>query len=131
MPSEISSRIELKLLFNAWQTDTARFYKMMCNEFKAWENLRVEALTGSTGDLAPLTLDTQAQVATSDMTLSMAMTIDSPSMPPTLTPLATNITNTVSDGNGSVVFVTKKPCKVRKDKKTKRMKPTSPETIIT
>ncbi|KAG6899120.1 hypothetical protein C0995_006987 [Termitomyces sp. Mi166 len=134
-PSEISSCIELKLLLEAWQTNTARFYKMTHDEFEVWEMQRVEALTrnidgdgdvtsGSAGDLSTSTLDMSAQLVTPDTTSSVG---SNAALPPT--PLTTNIVNTVSGGNGSVVFVTKKTHKVRKDKGIKRKKPTTPEII--
>ncbi|KAG6882467.1 hypothetical protein C0992_011581, partial [Termitomyces sp. T32_za158] len=73
------------------------------------------------------TSGTPSAASTSAASLQVSPTNPMPT--PTPTPLSMNIVNTVSGGNGLVVFVTKKARKVRKDKGIKRKKPTSAETV--
>lgn len=42
-PSAVATRIELELLHNAWQSGTAYFQKLTCDEMRAWEDARFSA----------------------------------------------------------------------------------------
>ncbi|KAG6892478.1 hypothetical protein C0992_000374 [Termitomyces sp. T32_za158] len=137
-PSEISSRVELNILLNAWRSDIAQFYQMTRNEFEAWETQQFNDKLTNNVDHDGGGVDSVSNPSTSTTTaspsivpLSTASAIDFRinANKPTPTPLSANIVNTVSSGGGAVVFVTKKPRKVRKDKGVKRKKPTSPETV--
>lgn len=35
-PSSVSTKTEAEILWNAWETDTARFYRMTGEEYKTW-----------------------------------------------------------------------------------------------
>jgi len=39
-PSAVTSRIELELLYNAWQSGATYFERLTCEEMEAWENDR-------------------------------------------------------------------------------------------
>ncbi|KAG6885321.1 hypothetical protein C0995_009408 [Termitomyces sp. Mi166 len=131
--SEITSCTELKIILNAWKTDTTRFYKMMCNEFKAWKTQQfnaLNALTNNAYDGGSASIGYPSTLATPLHTSGVPGTASAISiLTPTPTPLSMNIVNTVSGGDGSMVFVMKKPWKVRKDKGIERKKPTTPETV--
>ncbi|KAI0786236.1 hypothetical protein C8Q75DRAFT_734977 [Abortiporus biennis] len=42
---DINSRIDLRILYHAWNNGTAKFYKLTPAEFEEWENTHYEALT--------------------------------------------------------------------------------------
>ncbi|KAG6871728.1 hypothetical protein C0992_010408 [Termitomyces sp. T32_za158] len=137
-PSEISSRVELNILLNAWRSDITRFHQMTRDEFEAWETQQFNDKLTNNVDHDGGGVDSVSNPSTSTTTasplivpLSTASAIDSHinANNPTPTPLSANIVNTVSSGGGAVVVVTKKTWKVRKDKGVKRKKPTSPETV--
>ncbi|KAG6875652.1 hypothetical protein C0992_002942 [Termitomyces sp. T32_za158] len=131
-PSKINSRTELNVLLNSWKTDTTQFYKMTCDKFEAWEAKRIEGLSSRSPAIGnPSTLSTPLhplEPATMLDTSGDSCVSPDASMP-TSTLLSANILNTVSGGDGSLVFVTKKVRKPKKDKGIKRKKPVSPETV--
>ncbi|KAG6880797.1 hypothetical protein C0992_002622 [Termitomyces sp. T32_za158] len=118
---------------------------MTPDEFEDWEAQQVEALTNEgggghressahIGDASTSAMPDTSLSGTSITTTASAARTDPPinindANASTRTPLSTNVVNTVSGGDGSIVFVTKKPRKVRKDKGVKRKKPTSPATV--
>jgi len=54
-PSSIGSQVELKVLFNTWQSGAAHFHRMLEDEFMSW-------LTTHYGDGPPLTASTRPLV---------------------------------------------------------------------
>ncbi|KAG6869468.1 hypothetical protein C0995_002888, partial [Termitomyces sp. Mi166 len=136
-PSEISSQVELNILLNAWRSDIAHFYQMTRDEFEAWETQQFnDTLTNdvdgsSVGSVSNPSMSTMSSsaipVPSTDPALATCSHVNTNDLMPT--PLSANIVNTVSSGNGAVVFVTKKPWKVRKDKGVKCKKHISPETV--
>ncbi|KAJ3848121.1 hypothetical protein EV368DRAFT_68537 [Lentinula lateritia] len=50
-PSSISTRANLSILWNVWETRTAHFYMMMREEHQAWEQKQDEALVEAQGRL--------------------------------------------------------------------------------
>ncbi|KAG6809416.1 hypothetical protein H0H92_000327 [Tricholoma furcatifolium] len=132
-PSDVQSRMELNVLLNAWKSDTCHFYKLTRDEFEAWEHSQAtdhnfaSSATSAHVD-APSTMPPDNHsVATPQHDISPPVPLDNPNISPPA-PLD-NVVNTVSNTAGSVVFVTKKARKVRKDKGTKRRKPTSSENV--
>lgn len=41
-PSDLTSRVEVLLLFRAWESGTARFYKMTTQELDDWDQVRFD-----------------------------------------------------------------------------------------
>ncbi|KAG6883705.1 hypothetical protein C0992_008053 [Termitomyces sp. T32_za158] len=133
-PSKISLRVELNVLFEAWKSNTTRFYKITCKEFEAWETQWLECMTNNDDGSCGITLASIEALLTSTSARTLQTSTnshinrDSTTSIPTL--LSMNVVNMVSGGDGSAVFVTKKLWKVRKDKEIKRKKPTSPEAVV-
>ncbi|RDB30730.1 hypothetical protein Hypma_005885 [Hypsizygus marmoreus] len=135
-PSEISSRIELNLLFNAWKSDTAHFYKLTQQEYDEWMERRSMGvaipdpqpsamdLDTSSSDSAPAACDPTSTVpSTSTGSIASTSLPTAPTAPvPAGGPLTANFVNVVSGENGSLITVTKKARKQRKDKGVPRKK---------
>ncbi|KAG6823130.1 hypothetical protein H0H92_011292 [Tricholoma furcatifolium] len=132
-PSDVQSRIELNILLNAWKSDTCHFYRMTRDEFDAWEVSQAAGdRVGPSSSSNPLPM---ARNDSSDDSSAMPQSI-TPPHPPDAPPVSAgpaapfaSIANSVSNSAGNVVFVTKRPRKVRKDKGTKRRKATSAENV--
>ncbi|KAG6807074.1 hypothetical protein H0H92_008912 [Tricholoma furcatifolium] len=132
-PSDVQSRIELNILLNAWKSDTCHFYRMTRDEFDAWEVLQVAGdRVGPSSSSNPLPM---ARNDSSDDSLAMPQSITPPHFPDAppvsagpAAPFA-SIANSGSNSAGNVVFVTKRPRKVRKDKGMKRRKAASTENV--
>ncbi|KAG6884095.1 hypothetical protein C0993_001460 [Termitomyces sp. T159_Od127] len=137
VPSKISFQVELNILLNAWRTDIAQFYKMSCDEFKAWKTQQFnDALTNNVNGSVGSVSNPSSAMSSSMTSAILPSTASAPTTGshvntdgPMPTPLPANIVNMVFSGDGAVVFVTKKPHKVRKDKGVKHKNPTNPETI--
>lgn len=60
-PSDVKSRNEVSVLFNAWSSGTARFRRLTTEEWREWEECRfTSALAGTTGEDA---LDGESHIA--------------------------------------------------------------------
>jgi hypothetical protein len=77
-PSAVATRIELEVLFNAWESGVTSFYKLSCEEMRAWENDRFSSRLMMMTSSPP---SESAQVASSPTTLS------TPPTPNTTTPI--------------------------------------------
>lgn len=136
-PSDVKSRVELEVLFNAWKSGTAHFYKLSQQEYDEWLQ-RSLTPTPMIIDSASALHDTNpgdgtnpGDVNSSSTAISANPAIPEQVMPPTLQavpttapgPLALNFVNMgVSGGDGTFVAVTKKVRQPRRDKGVPRGK---------
>jgi len=145
-PSDISARVELSVLLNAWKSDTAHFHRMSEDEYNAWEReWRKDPVTDhpnsqghsaeNSHDIIASSASSVNDAASSDIIMSSS---DDPIIPITSSsgttahdgplpssvnsPLTVNFVNTVSTEGGAVLNITKKARKPRKDKGVPRKK---------
>ncbi|KAG6835636.1 hypothetical protein H0H93_016289 [Arthromyces matolae] len=146
-PSEISSRVELDMLLNAWQSGTTHFYKLSKAEYDAWSDARFQSATESVPRDDTAANSQEPSTATAASQNSPSDDADgqpSPDEPPTVAPSSSttdpspapglstsNFINVVSGQNGSLISITKKARKPRKDKGVPRKKrrPANDENI--
>lgn len=143
-PSDISSRVELNLLLNAWKLGATYFYKMSPAEYNVWKVQHSQLSTSTSSGLSSTATsdcgngsgDWETSVGSADQpdmsaTNSTITLATSNPMSATSTPLATNFVNVVSGINGELVKVAKKPRKVCKDKgKPRPKKQASNENVV-
>ncbi|KAF8066019.1 hypothetical protein FPV67DRAFT_1418617 [Lyophyllum atratum] len=151
-PSDVSSRVELSVLLNAWKSDTAHFHRMSQDEYDAWElewskepvtshfpegqgsgnsdeiaSSLATASSNNDGDSSDIimTSSTAAGDPVTSITSSSGTTTPGGPLPSSGTvngPLSVNFVNTVSTEGGGVLNITKKARKPRKDKGIPRKK---------
>lgn len=133
-PSEITTRIELNLLLNAWKSGTTYFYKMSREEYDSWveqHSRPLLAANSNNGEDTPIenpaelmAIDTnpplpRADTLTSGMDTSLSAISHLPSSTPhsSAGPLAINMINMgVSGEDGSFIMVSRNSRQPRADK---------------
>ena len=135
-PSSVSTKTELELLWNAWETDTAHFYRMTSQEYEDWyaeyqDSIASGLHSESRGNRLEGEVSRAVEgEAPENQDVGLRSSMPGATSSPAPDPSNFVIMNIVTNANGSAVAVEKRARKVRSDKgKPRKKKSTASENV--
>jgi len=130
-PSSLGTKTEAELLWNAWETDTAHFYRMTSQEYTDWYAEYQDSITsglqsesgGNRLEAGPSRAEEGEVPGNQDVSAGTSTPVAASSTAPG--PSNFVHMNVVTGGNGTAVGVEKRARKVRSDKGRPRKKKTA------